>query len=93
MGLPASGKRSPDFVLGLDLGQNAAMSAAAAYHRTGELEALAMFPEIPSLGERGLGDGVGRQYLDMEARGELLVGGRRVSDVCELSAGLPAALG
>ena len=84
MGLEASGKRSTEYVLGLDLGQNAAMSAAAAYHRSGELEALAMFPEIPSLGERGLADGVGRQYLDMEARGELLVGGRRVSDVCEL---------
>ena len=39
MGLPAAGQRSPDYVLGIDLGQNAAMSAAAAYFRTCELEA------------------------------------------------------
>jgi hypothetical protein len=48
------------------------MSAAAGYWPSGgELEALAVFPEIPSLAERGLRDGVGRLYQDMHARGEL----------------------
>ena len=60
------------------------MSACAAYFRTGELEAVAAFPELPGLAERGLADGVGRLYLDMAARGELMQAGRRVSDVGEL---------
>ena len=84
MDLPPAGRRAPEYVLGVDLGQNAAMSAAAAYFRTGELEACAVFPELPGLGERGLADGVGRLYLDMQSRGELLQAGRRVSDVGEL---------
>ena len=81
MGLPAPGSRSSEYVLGIDLGQNAAMSAAAAFFRSSELEACAVFPELPGLGERGLADGVGRMYLDMAARGELIQAGRRVSDV------------
>ena len=84
MGLPAPGQRSPDYVLGVDLGQNAAMSAAAAYFRTCELEAVAVFPELPDLAERGLGDGVGGLYREMADRGELIQSGRRVSDVGEL---------
>ena len=78
--LPAPEKRSRDFVLGLDLGTSAAMSAAAAYFRSGELEAFAVFPELPSLAERGLGDGVGDLYARMARRGELYQSGRRVSD-------------
>ena len=70
-----------EYVLGVDLGQNAAMSAAAAYFRGGSLEAVAVFPELPGLGERGLADGCGRLYLDMAQRGELMQAGRRVSDV------------
>ena len=73
-----------EYILGIDLGQNAAMSAAAAYFRGGPLEACAVFPELPGLAERGLADGVGRLYLDMAARGELIQAGRRVSDVGEL---------
>ena len=69
------------YVLGLDLGQNAAMSAAAAYFRTGKLEAMACFPELPSLAARGLADGVGNLYQKMADRGELLQLGRRVSDI------------
>ena len=69
------------YVLALDLGQNAAMSAAAAYWPTGRLECLAVFPELPALGERGLSDGVGDLYRRMAERGELLQAGRRVSDV------------
>ena len=84
MSLPPPGERSKDYVLALDLGQNSSMSAAAASFRTGELEACAIFPETPSLAERGLGDGVGRLYVDMEARGELIQSGPRVSDVGEL---------
>ena len=81
MGLPAPGVRATEYCLGLDLGQNAAMSAASAYFRTGELEACAVFPELPGLAERGLADGVGGLYLDMARRGELIQAGRRVSDV------------
>ena len=66
---------------GLDLGQNAAMSAAAAYYRDGTLEAVACFPELPSLAERGLADGVGGLYQQMADRGELFQAGRRVSDI------------
>ena len=42
--LPEPGARANEYVLGLDLGQNAAMSAAAAYFRDGTLEAAACFP-------------------------------------------------
>ena len=72
---------SGEYVLGVDLGQNAAMSAASAYFRGGSLEAVAVFPELPDLRERGLADGVGRLYQEMANRGELLQAGRRVSDV------------
>ena len=78
--LPTPDTRSPDYVLGIDLGQNAAMSAAAAYFRSGELEAFAVFPELPGLAERGLADGVGDLYMRMARRGELFQAGRRVSD-------------
>lgn len=84
--LPEPERRSGEYVLGIDLGQNAAMSAAAAYFRDGRLAACAVFPEIPGLLERGIGDGVGRLYVQMAGRGELLVAGRRVSDVRALLA-------
>ena len=70
------------YVLGIDLGQNAAMSACAGYWpESGRLEALAAFPQIPGLRERGLADGVGRLYMEMASRGEILISGRRVSDI------------
>ena len=70
------------YALGIDLGQNAAMSAAAAYWPdTGALDALACFPEIPTLEVRGLADGVGNQYVRMLERGELIQAGGRVSDI------------
>ena len=66
-----------EYVLGVDLGGAAAMSAAAGYWpESGRLDALGCFPSIPDLRERGLADGVGRRYLDMERRGELIHGGR-----------------
>ena len=65
------------YILGLDLGQSAAMSGAAAFWPdTGRLEAVAAFPEHP-----GLADGVGNAYQKMHERGELIVAGRRVSDI------------
>ena len=86
------------YVLGIDLGTSAAMSAAAAYHRDGRLEALAVFPESPTLAARGLSDGVGSLYRRMHERGELVLAGRRVSDIPSLLAevlarwGAPAAV-
>ena len=76
---PPRGRR---YVLGLDLGQSAAMSAAAAYWpETGGLDAFAVFPEFPDLLERGRRDGVDRLYVECHQRGELLTAGQRVSDV------------
>ena len=76
---------STRYILGLDLGTSAAMSAAAAYSPlTGALDCFAVFPEIPSLAERGLRDGVGGLYQDMARRGELIVSGERVSSISGL---------
>ena len=79
--LPEPDARANEYVLGLDLGQNAAMSAGAAYFRDGTLEAVACFPELPSLAARGLSDGVSALYCQMAERGELFQAGRRVSDI------------
>ena len=73
--------RAGGYVLGVDLGTSAAMSAAAAYWRSGDLEAVAAFPLRPDLRERGLSDGVGSLYVKMAERGELLRLGERVADV------------
>ena len=72
------------YVLGVDLGTNAAMSAAAAYWRSGRLECFAVFPELPTLAERGLADGVGNLYRRMAERSELVIAGLRVSDPVSL---------
>ena len=70
------------YALGIDLGTSAAMSAAAAFWpSTGALDCFALFPELPSLAERGMADGVGRLYQRMAERGELIQAGRRVSDI------------
>lgn len=96
--LPEPEVRSTDYVLGLDLGQSAAMSAAAAYFADGWLEAVACFPELPDLRDRGLADGVGDLYARMAERGELFQAGRRVSDIPALLAeclhrwGMPSAV-
>ena len=88
-----------DYALGLDLGTSAAMSAAAGYWpSTGKLDAFACFGSIPGLSERGMKDGVGRKYLDMKTRGELILSQGRVSDLEDLLNdvlkrwGAPAAL-
>ena len=84
MALEAPEVERGGYVLGIDLGTSAAMSAAAAYWRDGRLDALACFPTMPGLRERGLADGVGGLYTSMEKRGELIRAGGRVSDIAEL---------
>ena len=87
-----------DYVLGVDLGATAAMSAAAAYWPdTGAADTFAVFPSTPGLGERGLADGVGDLYVRCAERGELIIGGEFTSDVRTLlgsarTVGNPAAI-
>lgn len=69
-------------VWGVDLGATCAMSAVSAYWPdSGRLEAVAAFPAEPSLGERGLRDGVGGLYVECVKRGELLTLGGHAVDV------------
>ncbi|MDE2813321.1 MAG: terminase large subunit [Gemmatimonadota bacterium] len=80
-------RRGDKYVLGLDLGSSAAMSAAAAYWPdAGGLESFAVFPLTPSLAERGGADGVEGLYIRCAERGELLQAGERVSDIGALLA-------
>ena len=73
------------YVLGVDLGSGAAMSAVAAYWpQTGRLECWAAFPSNPDLAARGNKDGVGGLYERMYGRGELTLTGGRTVDVGEL---------
>ena len=75
-------ERAGPFILGLDLSDGAAMVAASGYWRaTGRLEAMAAFPAIPSLSERGLRDGVGKLYVKCAERGELFTTPGRAVDV------------
>ena len=77
-------RRGP-FVLGVDLGGSASMSAAAAYWpTTGAFDAFGCFPRDPDLRERGLRDGCGRLYMEMLRRDELILAGGRVADVAGL---------
>ena len=72
-------------IYGVDLGTSAAMSAIAGYFpETGRLEVLSAFPHEPSLGERGLRDGVGRLYAEGARRGELVLCGTSAVDISEL---------
>ena len=73
------------YVLGIDLGSGAAMSAAAAFFpETGRLDCFAVFPELPPLDQRGLMDNVAGLYTRMLGRGELIQAGERVADVHRL---------
>ena len=85
--IEGNAERVGEYVLGVDLGQTAAMSAVAAYWpESGRLECFAVFPQKPSLAERGQHDGVGNLYERMAARSELLIAGEYVSDVQTLLA-------
>ena len=73
---------SGPYVLGIDCGQNEAMTAASAYFlSSGSLDGFGVFPLTPSLAERGLQDGVGGDYVSMAAEGDLLQAGQRVADI------------
>lgn len=66
-------------VVGIDLGGSASMSAAVLYWpNTTRLEAFGVFPNNPGLEDRGRSDSVGRRYVEMKERGELLTLGDRV---------------
>ena len=70
------------FVLGIDLGGTASLSAASGFWpESGCLEAFGCFGTEPDLGKRGTLDGVGRLYLEMYRRGELILEGGRLADV------------
>ena len=78
------GVRLGQYVLGVDLGGAAAMTAVAGYWpASGLLLTKAAFPGTPDLIERGLRDGVERAYVDMAKRGELLTMGNHVVDLAE----------
>ena len=73
------------YYLGIDLGENASMSCAAAYWpETGALQAIGVFPEQPDLLTRGHADGCGELYVRAAERGELYQAGELVSDPAEL---------
>ena len=77
-------RRGP-MVLGVDLGGASAMTGAAAYWpHSGRLEATAWFPGVPTLAERGLRDGVGRLYVELAERGELLTTRGRTVPVADV---------
>jgi len=66
-------------IVGIDLGGSASMSAAIMYWpNTTRVEAFGVFPSNPNLQDRGQADAVGRRYVEMYERGELLTLGDRV---------------
>ena len=98
-GLEADVDRAGPYVLGIDLGDGSAQSAASGFWpMSGRLEALAAFPAIPGLAERGLKDGVGRLYVKLHDAGELVQTPGRAVDVSALLTlalktwGTPAAI-
>ena len=83
--IEGKGVRLGQYVLGVDLGGSAAMTALSIFYpASGLLLARAAFPGTPEdLIERGLRDGVERAYCDMAKRGELLTMGNHVVDLSE----------
>ena len=78
-------EQSGAYVLGVDLGGGAAMSAFARYDlSTGRLEAIAAFPSEPGLLDRGRADGVDDLYVRMSERGELIQSGKHAVDLPEI---------
>ena len=78
-------EQSGAYVLGVDLGGGAAMSAFARYDiSTGRLETIAAFPSEPGLLERGRADGVDDLYVRMSEHGELIQSGKHAVDLPEV---------
>ena len=73
--------RAGEPVWGLDLATTGQAAIVAFWPATGRLDAVAAFPRVPTLTDRGLQDGVGDRYVRMGERGELLQLGREVVDV------------
>ena len=70
-------------VWGIDLSGGDALAAIACYHpATGRCEAIAAFPKLPNLDERGRVDAA--DYQQMHADGDLVILGSRVVPVAEL---------
>ena len=64
------------YICGIDAGSSASMTACAGYwYESTAFDAFGVFPEQPGLRERGLRDGVGRAYMDMHTRDELILAG------------------
>ena len=77
--------RTGELILGLDLGSGTSMSAVAAcWAGSGRLEVIGAFPSSPTLGERGLADGVGAQYVAMQQTGDLMTLGDHVVPIDRL---------
>ena len=73
------------YVLGVDLGSTAAMSASSGYALYGgALDAFAVLPATPDLKARGVADGVSGLYVEMHQRGELEIAGTHTADPAEL---------
>lgn len=74
-----------EYVLGVDLGTTAAMSAISAYTpRTGALDVRAFLPHEPALAQREINDGVQGLYQKMHRRKELYLSGKYVVSIAEL---------
>ena len=72
------------YVLGVDLGGSASMTAAAGYWPdTGALRVRGAFPAVPDLDKRASADGVSDHYARMLDAGELMLLGERTCDVAE----------
>ena len=75
---PATGP----FILGIDAGTTASLSAAVAYWMdTGRADGFAVLPIKPSLEDKQQNEGAGRIYTSMAARGELIQRGEYVADL------------
>ena len=72
-------------IWGIDLGTSGMSAVSAFWPLSGRLEAIAAFPEIPSLTERERLDRVGNHtYQKLFAAGELVACGSRIVDVPKL---------
>ena len=81
--------REGDCTIGFDLGGSSSMTAASFFWpETGRLESYGAFPGTPDLSARGVLDGVGNRYRQMEDRGELVTYPGRVTPVAEFLADL-----